>query len=193
MEFTIECQKRAPGSKPRAMRRAGLLPAVLYGHNGAESMELTLDLKTAETLVKKASVNNTLIQVNIPEASWSGKALLREVQSHPWKPQLYHLSFFSIATQGSVNVTVPLRLVGESAGVKTYGGTLDVVLTELTVSCAPDAIPDAIDVDITNLNVGDALHVNELSLPAGITVSGEGDRVIVSVLRSRATTEGAGQ
>jgi large subunit ribosomal protein L25 len=88
MELTVECQKREPGSKPRALRRSGLIPANLYGHKGTESIALTVKAKTAEHLLKEASINNTLIQVNIPEIRWRGKTLLREVQTNPAKGSL---------------------------------------------------------------------------------------------------------
>lgn len=190
MELTIECTKRPDGSQPNRLRREGRLPAVLYGHDGANSVALTLDAKTAETLVRRASVNNTLIQLNVPDLPWSGKALLREVQAHPWKRNLYHLSFFSVGAQEKLQVTVPLHFAGEAIGVKTNGGALDTVLNELEVECAPSSIPDSIEIDVSNLDIGDALHVHELMLPAGITVLGEGDRVVVSVLQPRVASEG---
>jgi large subunit ribosomal protein L25 len=182
MELTLECQKRPEGSKPNALRRQGLLPAVLYGHKGAESVALTIDAKAAETLLRKASVNNTLVQLDIKDLPWRGKTLIREVQTHPWRNYVYHLSFFSVAAQESLQVTVPLHFVGTAIGVKNEGGTLDTVLTELEVACAPDNIPETIEVDVSNLRVGDALHVNQLKLPTGIEVLGEGDRIVVSVL-----------
>src|SRR5689334_2293039 len=121
MELAIECTPRPAGSKANALRRSGLIPVVLYGHNGTDSVSLTVNAKSAETLVRKASLNNTLVQVNIADQSWNGKALLREVQTHPWKGTLYHLSFFSIATQDSIEASVPIHLVGEAPGVKTGG------------------------------------------------------------------------
>ena len=78
MELTLECQKRVEGSKPNALRREGLIPAVVYGHNGAESIAFTVKAKKVEHLLRDATVNNTLIDLNIPEIPWSGKALLRE-------------------------------------------------------------------------------------------------------------------
>lgn len=185
MELTIECQQRPSGSKPNALRREGLTPAVLYGHNGTESLALTLSTRTAETLVKKASLNNTMIQISVPDLPWSGKALLREVQTHPWRGDLYHLSFFSVGTQASVQVTVPLHFVGESIGVKQNGGTLDTVLNELEVICSPNNVPENIEIDVSKMDVGAALHVNELPLPEGVSVVGEADRVIVSILGSK--------
>lgn len=189
MEVTIECQKRPEGSKPRALRRSGLIPASLYGHNGAESVALTLNAKDAETLLKKAILNNTLVQVKIPDISWSGKALLREIQTHPWKrTELYHLSFFSVAAQESLNVAVRLHFVGDAVGVKE-GGVLDPVFTELQVQCAPENIPESIDVDVSNLQIGDSLNADQLVLPPGITILIEPGETIVTVVAPRAAEE----
>jgi large subunit ribosomal protein L25 len=95
MSITVECQKRPEGSKPNALRRSGLVPANLYGHNGAESISLVIDGKTLERLLKKAAVNRTEVELNIPELNWQGKTVLREVQTHPAKGTLYHVSFFA--------------------------------------------------------------------------------------------------
>jgi large subunit ribosomal protein L25 len=190
MDVTVECQKRPEGSKPRALRRSGLVPAVLYGHKGAESVALTLSAKTAETLLKKATVNNTLVQVNIPDISWSGKALLREVQTHPWKrTSLYHLSFFSVAAQDTLDVAVPLHFVGEAVGVKQDAGVLDPQLTELQVQCSPDNIPESIEVDVSNMQVGDTIRVEQLILPPGITPLIEPGEAVVTVAAQRAAEE----
>lgn len=95
MPITVETQKRPEGSKPRALRRSGLIPANLYGHNGAESISLVVDVKTVERLLKQATPNKTEIELNIPDLQWSGKTVLREVQIHPAKGTPYHLSFFA--------------------------------------------------------------------------------------------------
>jgi len=180
MDVTVECQKRPEGSKPRSLRRSGLIPAVLYGHKGAESVALTMSAKDAETLLKKATINNTLVQVKIPDISWSGKALLREVQTHPWKNALYHVSFFSVAAQESLNVMVQLHFVGEPAGIK-QGGVLEVVISELQVQCAPENIPESIEIDVSNMQIGDVIRVEELVLPPGVTPLSEPERTVVTV------------
>ncbi|NJN88673.1 MAG: 50S ribosomal protein L25 [Leptolyngbyaceae cyanobacterium SL_7_1] len=95
MELSIEGQKRIPGSKPNALRREGRIPAVLYGHNGSESIALTIGAKDVEVLLKKAKVTAPEVQLTIPELSWNGKAVLQEVQTHPSKGYVYHVSFFS--------------------------------------------------------------------------------------------------
>lgn len=97
MSITVESQKRPEGSKPNALRRSGLIPANLYGHNGAESISLVVDAKVVERLLKRVAVNKTEIELSVPELSWTGKTVLREVQVHPAKGTPYHLSFFATA------------------------------------------------------------------------------------------------
>ncbi|MDZ7957931.1 MAG: 50S ribosomal protein L25/general stress protein Ctc [Aulosira sp. DedQUE10] len=181
MPLTVECQKRPEGSKSKALRRSGEIPANLYGHKGTESISLTINAKTVERLLKTASVNNTLIDLNVTDVPWRGKALLRELQVHPAKGTPYHLSFFAVAGHGETNVKVPLRIVGNAVGVKQEGGFLDTVITELQVSCLPENIPDVIEIDVSNMQIGDSLRIHELVLPQGVTPLSEAEQVVVSV------------
>lgn len=97
MAITVESQKRPEGSKPKALRRSGLIPANLYGHKGAESISLVVDAKVIERLLKQATPNKTEIVLSIPELEWTGTTVLREVQTHPAKGTTYHVSFFASA------------------------------------------------------------------------------------------------
>lgn len=182
MQYTIECKPRPEGSKPNALRRSGQLPAVLYGHKGNESISLVIESKAAEILLRDASINNSLIQVTIPELSWNGKALLREVQTHPWRGTPYHISFFAVADHGSLEVDVPLHFVGTAKGIKQSGGSLDPSMNSLHVKCVAEKIPDYIEVDVTDLDVGDAINVGQLTLPAGVEALNDPGRVVVSLL-----------
>ncbi len=182
MAITVECKKRPEGSKPKALRRSGEIPANLYGHKGTESISLTIDAKTVERLLKRASVNNTLIDLKVTDVPWQGQALIRELQVHPAKGTPYHLSFFAVAGHGDTTVEVPLRFVGDAIGVKQEGGVLDTVVTELQVSCAPENIPEVIEIDVANLKIGDTLHISDISFPQGVTPLAESERVLVSVL-----------
>jgi large subunit ribosomal protein L25 len=95
MAITVECKTRPEGSKPNALRRSGLLPANLYGHKGTESISLVVDAKTVERLLKQARVNKTEVEVSISDINWQGTAVIKEVQTHPAKGTLYHLSFYA--------------------------------------------------------------------------------------------------
>lgn len=188
MELTVDCKTRASEEKANTLRHQGWIPAVLYGHQGAESLDLAVDAKTVETLLKKASLNNTVIQLNISGSSWKGKTLLREVQSHPSRGIVYHLSFFAIGSHASLNVSVPLHFVGTAIGVKNSGGVLDPIITSLELQCPPDKIPDTIDVDVSNLDVGASLHLREVNLPDGVTTQGDPEQVVATVVPGQRQT-----
>ncbi|MEM6752348.1 MAG: 50S ribosomal protein L25/general stress protein Ctc [Cyanobacteria bacterium P01_C01_bin.38] len=191
MEMTVECKQRPEGSKTKALRRSGEIPANLYGHKGTESISLVIEAKTVERLLKKASVNNTLIDLKIGDIPWSGQTLLREVQAHPATGRPYHLSFFAVAGHGKMTVEVPFNFIGEAIGVRQEGGILDTVITQMQLNCLPENIPDSIDIDVTNLSVGDSLHVNQIVFPKGVELTAESEEVVVSVLPPQvtATTE----
>ncbi|NEQ77985.1 MAG: 50S ribosomal protein L25/general stress protein Ctc [Okeania sp. SIO2C9] len=188
MEVTVECQKRPEGSKTKALRREGLIPAVLYGHQGTESVPLTIEVKKAQKLLKDTSINNTIIDLQVPDISWSGKTILREVQSHPYKPLILHLSFFSVAAHGSLDVEVPIHLVGEPVGVKVDGGILDQVVTELAIRCKPDKIPETLEIDISSLKSGESLQLSQITLPEGVEAAGEADLVLARIMASVTTS-----
>jgi large subunit ribosomal protein L25 len=94
-KLSIECAKRPEGSKPKALRREGRIPATIYGHNGTESVQVVVDRKAAEFLVRDAIPKKSQIELKVPELNWNTGAVLQEVQTHPWKGSLYHLSFFA--------------------------------------------------------------------------------------------------
>ena len=95
MSITVECITRPEGSKPRALRRSGMIPANLYGHKGAESISLVLNAKSVDLILKQAIINKTELELKITDISWNVTAIIREVQTHPCKEQPYHLSFFA--------------------------------------------------------------------------------------------------
>ncbi len=181
MSLTVECNTRTEGSKPRALRREGLIPAALYGHKGAESISLTMNAKEAQILLKKAAINNTLVDLNIPDIPWNGKAIIREVQAHPWKKTLYHLSFFSVAGDKKLNLVVPIKLQGEAKGIK-QGGVLEQNLTELHISCSADNIPEDITIDMTDFGIGTNLAVGDVVLPEGVTVLDDAEQTLFSIV-----------
>ncbi|MFM2431765.1 MAG: hypothetical protein RLZZ511_2978 [Cyanobacteriota bacterium] len=93
--FSIEGTKRPEGSKPNALRRDGKLPATIYGHNGAESVQFLIDAKAAGFLVRDAVARKTPVEVSVPDLKIKATAVMQEVQKHPWKESLYHISFFT--------------------------------------------------------------------------------------------------
>lgn len=181
MNISVECKSRPEGSKPRALRREGLIPAALYGHDGANSLSLTIPAKEAQLLLREAAVNNTLIDLKVPDISWKGKALIREVQAHPWKRTLHHLSFFTVSADRQVEIVVPVVLVGEAKGTEE-GGIVDQIMSELNIICAADSIPETIEIDVSDFEVGSIMHVNEIILPQGAQVLDDPERTVITVV-----------
>lgn len=101
---------------------------------------------------------------------------------------LYHLSFFSVASHASVEVSVPLNLIGQAPGVK-LGGVLEQMLTELTVQCAPDRIPESIDINVSDMDIGTSLQVKDLVVPEGVTIVDAAETSVLSIVAPTVATE----
>ena len=145
-------------------------------------MSLIIPAKEAQLLLREAAVNNTLVDLKVPDVSWTGKALIREVQAHPWKKTLHHLSFYTVSAKQQVQIVVPIVLVGEAAGTQE-GGIVEQIMTELNISCAADSIPESIEIDVSNFEVGSIMHVSEIALPPGVDeVLDDPERTIISVV-----------
>ncbi|PZV15920.1 MAG: 50S ribosomal protein L25 [Pseudanabaena sp.] len=182
MQLQINATTRPPANN-RTLRRGGQIPATVYGHKGAESISITLDAKEATTLLREATINNTMIEVNVTDGDFKGKTLLREVQNHPYKNAIYHLSFFAIESQSSIEVDIPLHFVGVPVGVKVGGGSVDTIKNYVRVACAPNNIPESFEIDITNLDIGKGVHVSEIAYPEGVKPVTESTALVITILK----------
>ena len=95
MELTLDCNQRAETEKPKALRRDGVMPAVLYGHDGTNSVSLKADTREVAALLRKAKGKKVELNLNVTDIPWNGKVILQEVQNHPWKDEVYHVSFLA--------------------------------------------------------------------------------------------------
>lgn len=189
MQLTLNCQSRDYTVNPRAMRRAGVIPGTVYGHQGNESIAIAIDAKEVETLLRKANPNNTLIELNITDGDFKGVTILREVQKHPYKNSVYHLSFFAIANQSKVAVNIPLKFVGTPIGVKT-GGIAEVLISRLQVSCPPTNVPEFLNVDVSQLAEGKGIYAGDINLPEGITLTTDPTPLVFTVAVGRKSSKG---
>lgn len=172
----------------RTLRREGKIPGVIYGHK-REPQALAVAARDLEKLLDVISADNTVIELAIEGTN--GRALIREIQRHPFKRQILHVDFQEVIAGEKMTVRVPLRLVGTPVGVRLGGGIVDHTLRELTISVDPANMPNHIDVDISELNLGDSIHVSQLTVPAGATVEDEPDAAVVVIATPRAAIEAA--
>jgi large subunit ribosomal protein L25 len=181
----IRATAREAGGKgaARKLRREGKVPAVIYGH-GEETRSLAVDAHELEVLFSRISVENTVIDISIDGGRKKAapvRALVREVQRHPYRPEILHVDFYQLHAGEKVDVEVPIRLVGTAAGVKV-GGVLQHSLHDLEIRCLAEAIPSHIDVDISALEIGDSVHVREIAVPEGVEVETDPERTVCAVI-----------
>jgi large subunit ribosomal protein L25 len=181
MAASLTAQPREERGKNamRKLRSQGLVPAVLYGH-GDDTRILAVSAHDLEKLLSSISVENTIIDLAI-EGTAPTQTLIREVQHHPARKAILHVDFLQIHAGEKIHLEVPIRLHGSPIGVRDNGGILQEVLRELHVECLPKDIPEAIDLDIEKLDVGDVIHVSDVSAP-GVKILNDPDIVLVTVV-----------
>lgn len=167
-------------SAARRMRREGRIPAVVYGRD-EQTRSLSLDAHEFEMLVKQHALDTTLIDLTIEGRKGDRiRALVSEVQAHPYKAEVLHVDFHQIHAGERVTVEVPIRLAGTPAGVRA-GGVLQHVLHEVELECAVEDIPEALEADVSTLEIGDSIHVSQLDVPAGIELLMDPERTVCIV------------
>jgi len=165
----------------RALRRKDRIPAILYGPN-AEPILLSLDTADLEQALKKGKSRQILLNLMIQNGKTINKsAMIKELQVHPVSQTFIHVDFYEIAMDRKIKVKVPIVTVGKPKGVE-LGGTLQLIRRELDVLCLPLKIPNRIEVDTTNLDIGDSIHVEEIPLEGDIELSAEINFTVVTVL-----------
>ena len=178
---TISAKERGGRGKgaARSARREGRIPGILYGH-GEESVALSVDAIDLKKLVHSISVENTIVDLDLG-GSEPYKVLIRELQRHPVRDEFVHIDFFHVAMDEKIQVEIPIVLVGTPTGVKNKGGVMDHQLRELEVFCLPSNIPEKIELDVSNLDIGDSIHVSDIQLE-DVEILTDLDRSVVAVL-----------
>ena len=181
MAVMLNVQPRTERGKNdmRKLRTRGQVPAVVYGH-GDETRTLSISAHDLEKLLGSISVENTIIDL-VLEGGATIPALIREVQYHPARKLVLHVDFLVIHAGQKIHLEVPIRLHGSPIGVRDNGGILQEVLRDLHVECLPGDIPEAIDLDIDNLDIGDVIHVRDVSAP-NVRILNDPDIVLVTVV-----------
>jgi large subunit ribosomal protein L25 len=185
---TLTAEPRSQRGKggARKLRAAGRVPAVVYGH-GEETRSLTVDAHELERLFAQIHKENTIINLKISGDRAEIRALVREVQAHPFRGDILHVDFYQIHAGERITVEVPIVLTGTPEGVK-LGGMLQHALDGLEVRCLPDQIPNEIRVDVSQLGIGDSVHVGDLSVPEGVELLVDEERTVCSVIAPTVVT-----
>jgi large subunit ribosomal protein L25 len=177
----IEVNAREPGSKHQArrLRREGKIPAVLYG---PKVQPLPLELNRKDFSNRVAGLEGShLVRMKSASANLADKvALVKEMQYHPITGDVIHADFYEVDLTARIEVSVQLHFVGKGAGV-VRGGILQPIVREIQVECLPLDIPQYFNVDVTGLDIGDSVHIEDLPMPEGVTAVYDSNFALVTV------------
>ncbi|MGD8495506.1 MAG: 50S ribosomal protein L25 [Gemmatimonadales bacterium] len=182
--LAVEMREGRGKGDARKLRAAGQIPANIYGH-GIDSIAVAADAHEFDALTSRIS-GNTLVELQLEGKS--RQVLIREIQRHPYKPQVLHVDFFAIRADETIRVSVPVHIVGTATGVKNSGGVLQQALNQVEIECLPNEIPEAFEIDVSALEIGDSLHVSDLDT-MGFETSEAPERTIVTVQPPRLLEE----
>ena len=182
-QASLQARRRDETGKgvARRLRRAGRVPAIVYGKD-MEPIPLSLDEQEAVHLFESIPVANTVLQLDIGGET-SLRTLVREIQTHPFRPDILHVDFMRLRQGVAVELTVPVVLSGTPAGIRA-GGRLDVVLHEAHVRCTPAKIPESLQADISQLDIGESLRLSDIALPEDVELLSGLDTLVCHVATS---------
>lgn len=191
---TIKVKTRSETGKGPARRKrsAGSIPAVIYGEN-KDAVAITVDAKSFSALVHGSQGEHAVARVEVEDKpELSGPILIKAVQHHPVKSHIVHADFMRIKLDETIQTLIPINIVGHCVGL-VEGGVPDQQLRELEIECLPLDVPEQFDVDITNLHIGDLLHVSDLETPANIKIITDPERTIIAIHAPRVAAKAAGE
>ncbi len=178
-ELTIQQRGETGKQVAKRLRRAGVVPAVLYG--GAKPEPISVDPKAVLRIIHGHAGSTQLLNLTFEGGPGSRMAIIRDLQFDPVSEQLLHVDLQEVTADRAITVQVAVHPVGEAAGVREQKGILNVVLHELNVSCLPTLIPERIDADVSALMIGDVLTVSELRAPEGVRILNDLGQAVVTV------------
>lgn len=181
IELQATVRKTVGNGPARGLRRIGQIPAVLYGAK-TEPVLLSVNIKDVEQALKKGSIGQIILNLVIQNGKKVTKpAMIKELQTHPVSGNFIHVDFYEIDMKRQIRVMVPIVTRGISKGVE-LGGMLNIVRREVEIFCLPGDIPESIEIDITDLDIGDAIHIDDISLGSDIEVASDVNFTVVTVL-----------
>ena len=181
IEFRIQAKQRDGRGKndARRVRREGMVPITVYG-GGGETVAAVAPARDLAAILRSESARNTIFTIEV-EGVGESEVMFHDRQIDPVKGRLIHADLTRLVKGQKIEVTVPLHLVGEPIGVKEKQGVLEQIIREIDVRCEPREIPDSLDVDVSNLDVHDTLHVSDIKVAEGVEILTDAEIVIATV------------
>jgi large subunit ribosomal protein L25 len=179
LEIQVNARERGTKRQARRLRREGKIPAILYGPK-VEPIALELNKKDFFTRVAGLEGSHLVRFKSVSTTLTDKVALVKEMQYHPISGDVMHADFYEVDLTATIEVSVPLHFVGKAAGV-VRGGILQPIVREIQVECLPLDIPEFFNVDVSVLDIGDSVHIEELRMPEGVTAVYDSNFALVTV------------
>lgn len=187
LRFEMEALIRDKTGKgiARKLRAEGMIPAIIYGP-GTEPVPLAINAHEFQKLLTRAKGERILFTLNLKNNGTSQEklALIKEFQFHPVNDSIRHVDFYEVAMDRELHVEVPVKLVGKAKGVEVEKGVLEIKRRTLEVACLPTNIPDEIEIDVTELGLGEAIHIGDVEPPEGVRILDPPRLTIVTIVGS---------
>jgi large subunit ribosomal protein L25 len=188
IELQATVRKSVGNGPARSLRRSGQIPAVLYGPK-LEPVLLSVNIKDLENVLKQGNAFQVILNLVIQNGKKKTKAaMIRELQTHPVSGNFIHIDFYEIDMKRQIKVMVPVITTGQSVGVE-LGGLLNIVRREIELLCLPGDIPEAIEIDITDLDIGDSIHIEDIPLGENVEIAADVNFTVVTVLSPKVEEE----
>ena len=182
-ELVLEVAKRDHTGKNKVnkIRNIGQIPAIVYGGH-REAVPITVDRKLISDFVAKSDHGiRSIFLLKMAGTDQQRHAMIKDIQIDPISRRMIHIDFVRVVMDEVIKVAIPIQLNGIPIGVKSNGGILEFQVRELHVECLPNAIPDAIQLDVSHLDIHQYIRISELSIPEGVKVLDDPDRVVAGV------------
>jgi len=180
-EYRVQAKQRLGRGKndARRARREGMIPVTVYG-GGAETVAAVAPARDLAAILRSESGRNTIFTIEVDGVGES-EVMFHDRQIDPVKGRLIHADLTRLVKGQKIEVTVPLHLIGEPIGVKEKQGVLEQIVRQIDVRCDPRDIPDSIDIDVSNLDVHDTVHVSDIKISEGVEILTDAELVIATV------------
>ena len=185
-EVIAESRELSGSSASKKLRRSGKVPGIVYGSD-EKPVLIQLDHNQISLALDVESFHSSILELSI--GSSKEKVLLRDYQMHPFKRQVNHIDFQRVDEKKRLHTNVPLHFIGEenSPAVKMAGGLISHILNDVEITCLPKDLPSFIEIDLSDLEIGNSLHISQISFPNGVepVLHGQDDPVVVSAIKPK--------
>ena len=187
LELKAKMRENTGKGYARTLRQQGRVPAVFYGPD-TETISLSVSAHDLELLLKKSDSRQQLVNLAMDEGGATRSAMIKELQTQPVSDSLLHVDFFEVAMDRKIRVRVPVVVTGNSVGIE-MGGLLQIVRREIEVLSLPLEVPESIEIDITDLDVGDSIHVDEIPLEGDVEIPADVNFTVLTILSPKMEAE----